>query len=113
MKIRINKQLKMLCEILDTTPQLVLQDFADNLSLDHEHTSGSDERMMAVSYFMRCGYGTHVLDYEEVEQMFDELNAIRSSFYNYGNPRIEEYNEYRNKRYQEFYEEWKARAKKE
>jgi hypothetical protein len=108
MKIRINKQLQMLCEILGTTPQQVLQDFADNLSLDYQYTSGSDERMMAVQYFMRCGYGMHLFDYEEVEQMFDALNDIRYSFYNYGNPREEEYVNERNKRYREFYKQWKV-----
>ncbi len=112
MKIRINKQLEMLCKILGITPQEVLQHFADDLSLDHRYTSGSDERRMAVEYFMRCGYGTHLFDFEEIEQMFDELNAIRYNFYNYGNGREKEYIQYRDKRYKEFFAEWKARAKK-
>jgi len=112
MKIRINKQLEMLCKILDTTPQQVLQDFADNLSLDYRYTSGSDERRMAVEYFMRCGYGMHLLDADEVEQMFDELNAIRFNFYNYGNGMNKEYIQYRDTHYKEFFAKWKATAKK-
>jgi hypothetical protein len=112
MKIRINKQLEMLCKILDTTPQQILQEFADNLSLDYRYTSGSDERRMAIEYFMRCGYGMHRFDFEQVEQMFDELNAIRSNYYNYGNAREKEYLQERDRRYKEFFTHWKARAKK-
>ncbi len=108
MKIRINKQLQMLCDILGTTPQQVLQDFADNLSLNYRYTSGSDERMMAVQYFMRCGYGMHLFDYDEVQQMFDELEYIRYRFYDYGNPREDEYISDCKKRYQEFFKQWKA-----
>ncbi len=107
MKIRINKQLAMLCEILDTTPQQVLQDFADNLSLDYQYTTGSDERRMAVEYFMRCGYGMHLFDFEHVEHMFDELNAIRSSYYHYGSKRDMLYLQDRDERYKTFLERWK------
>jgi len=107
MKIRINKQLAMLCKILNTTPEQVLQNFADNLSLDYRYTNGSDERRMAVEYFMRCGYGMHLFDHEQVEQMFDELNAIRSRFYHYGNGKEKEYLQDRDQRYQNFLQRWK------
>lgn len=99
LNIRINKQLQMLCDTLDITPEQVLQDFADNLSLDYQYTSGSDERRMAVEYFMRVGYGMHLFEFDEVERMFDELNTIRYSFYNYGNPRKKEYIQERNRQY--------------
>lgn len=113
MKIRINKQLEMLCETLDTTPEQVLQDFADNLSLDYRYTSGSDERRMAVEYFMRVGYGMHLFSFDEVESMFDELNTIRYSFYNYGNPKEQEYIKAQNRQYKELLKQWKAlKAKK-
>ena len=112
MKIRINKQLEMLCEILSTTPQQVLQHFADNLSLDYRYTNGSDERMMAVQYFIRCGYGMHLFDIEEIEQMFEALDIIRYRFYQYGNPREKEYIKERNKCYKEFLEQWKALKEK-
>lgn len=111
-EIRINKQLEMLCELLDTTPEEVLQNFADNLSLDYRHTSGSDERMMAVTYFMRVGYGMHLFDFDEVESMFDELNTIRYSFYDYGNDRKQEYIRERDRQYKAWFKEWKALKKK-
>ena len=83
--IRINKQLQMLCAILEVSPEEVLQQFADNLSLDSKYTSSSDERSMAVEYFMRCGYGMHIFTFDEIETMFDQLNAIRLDAYHYGN----------------------------
>jgi len=107
-EIRIPKQLEMLCEILETTPEKVLQEFANNLSLDHHYTSGSDERRMAVEYFMRCSYGMHLFDFEEVERMFDALNNIRYSFINFGNDREQEYIIHRDKEYEALFKEWKA-----
>lgn len=113
MRIRINKQLAMLCKILDTTPQEVLQNFADNLSLDYRYTNRSDERSMAVEYFMRCDYGTHLFNGEQVKQMFDELNAIRFRFYQYGNGKEKEYLQDRDRRYKEFFKRWQeVKAKK-
>ncbi len=111
MNIRINKQLQMICETLDTTPEQVLQDFADNLSLDYRYTSGSDERRMAVEYFMRCGYGTHLFEIDEIETMFDRLNTIRFAFYNYGNPSVKKYIQERNRQYRELKQEWNKRKK--
>ncbi len=102
-KIRINSQLQQLCEVLRTSPEEVLQQFADNLSLDYKHTSGSDEREMAVSYFMRCGYGMHLFEFHEVDNMFAELNNIRSAFNRYGNEKEQEYLEERNNQYNELF----------
>ncbi len=114
MKIRINKQLENLCQILGTTPEQVLQDFADNLSLDYRYTSGSDERRMAVEYFMRAGYGMHLFNFEEVENIFDELNTIRYSFYSYGNPKTKEYLKERDKQYNQLFKQLQElKAKKE
>jgi hypothetical protein len=112
LNIRINPQLKMLCELLDTTPQQVLQDFADNLSLDYRHTNGSDERSMAVEYFMRVGYGMYRFSYEEIEHLFDELNTIRYNFYSYGNSREQEYIRERNRQYQKLFRQWAAEKAK-
>ena len=74
--LEIPKQLEMLCELLETTPQQVLQSFINDVSLE-VGSSGSDEREQAVSYFMRVGYGMHRYEFEEVEQMFDGLNWLR------------------------------------
>lgn len=112
MKIRINKQLAMLCETLQTTPEQVLQNFADNLSLDYRHTNGSDERRMAVEYFMRVGYGTPLFEFDEVEMMFDQLETLRWAWYNYGNERNSEYLLYRQKELAKLKREWQKRLSK-
>lgn len=64
--LNIPEQLRRLCELLDTTPQAVLQTFINDVSLE-VNSSGSDERQQAVSYFIRCGYGMHRYDFEQVE----------------------------------------------
>lgn len=75
-ELNIPQQLQMLCELLETTPQQILQGFINDMSLE-AGSNGSDERRMAVEYFMRCGYGMHRYEFEEVEQMFDGLNWLR------------------------------------
>ena len=110
--IRINKQLEMIFQTLETTPEEVLQTFADNLSLDHRHTSGSQERTMAVEYFMRVGYGTHLFEFDEIERMFDELNTVRYSFYDYGNANEAEYLKERNRQYKRLLKQWGALKEK-
>lgn len=62
-ELNIPQQLQMLCELLETTPQKVLQSFIDDVSLE-AGSNGSDERRMAVEYFMRVGYGMHRYDFE-------------------------------------------------
>ncbi len=50
--VEVPKQLALICELLEVTPQAVLQNFIDDVSLE-VNSSGSDERRMAVEYFMR------------------------------------------------------------
>lgn len=80
MTLEIPKQLTLLCELLETTPQAVLQAFINDLSLEVD-SSGSDERMMAVDYFLRVGYGIHRYEWDEVELMFEGLNWLRMQQY--------------------------------
>lgn len=70
----------MLCELFETTPQQVLQVFINDVGLE-VNSSGSDEMEQAVYYFMRCSYGMHRYDFEEVEQIFDDLNWHRRQRY--------------------------------
>ncbi len=78
--LHIPSQLSLLCELLGTTPEEVLQAFINDVSLE-VNSSGGDEREMATSYFMRCGYGMHRYEHEQVEQMFDGLNWLRFQQY--------------------------------
>lgn len=75
-ELQIPEQLRLLCQLLETTPQAILQAFINDVSLE-VNSSGGDEREQAVSYFMRCGHGMHRYDYEQVETMFDGLNWLR------------------------------------
>ena len=45
--LEIPKQLELICELLETTPQQVIQSFINDVSLE-VGSSGSDERRMAV-----------------------------------------------------------------
>ena len=72
----VPKQLELICQLLETTPQKVLQNFIDDVSLE-VNSSGGDERRMAVEYFMRASYGMHRYGFDQVEQMFDGLNWLR------------------------------------
>jgi hypothetical protein len=105
--LEIPKQLQMLCELLETTPQEILQAFINDVSLE-VNSSGSDERSQAVSYFMRVGYGMHRYNFEEVEQMFDGLNWMRFQQYE---TRGKTFAALRNKFLNEWFAEWKEKMK--
>src|SRR5690606_24896020 len=101
----------MLCELLDTKPEQVLQSFINDLSQELA-SSGSDERMLARDYFMRCGYGMYELEYENVDRILGELEDIRRLFYDYGNDNMEEYRKEARKRYKAWFQHWQKEKKK-
>lgn len=105
--VHIPKQLELLCSLLETTPQQVLQGFIDDVSLE-PGSNGSEERRMAVEYFMRVGYGIHRYESGQIETMFDGLNWLR--FQHYKKKR----KVWANLRYRflkRWYEEWKGKAR--
>jgi hypothetical protein len=112
-KITINvpAQMQTLCELLETTPESVIQSFINDLAQENA-SSGSDERHMAAEYFMRCGYGMHLFEYDQIDAMFSGLDDVRKAFYNYGNSRIDEYKNYRKDYLKEWSEYWKEEKKK-
>ena len=106
-ELQIPKQLELICELLETTPQQVLQSFINDVSLE-VGSNGSDERRMAVEYFMRCCYGYHRYDYEQIEQMFDGLNWLRWQQYE------KKGKAFTNLRYsflKQWFKQWKAKMK--
>lgn len=105
--LEIPKQLELICELLETSPQQVLQSFINDLSLEVE-SSGSDERRMAVEYFMRVGYGMHRYEFEEVEQMFDGLNWLRFQQYE---KKGKAFKTLQRQFLKEWFSEWKAKQK--
>jgi hypothetical protein len=105
--LEIPKQLELICQLLETTPQEVLQAFINDVSLE-VGSSGSDERRMAVEYFMRCGYGMHRYEFEEVEQMFDGLNWLRWQQYE---KKGAAFKKLQQQFLKEWFAEWKAKMK--
>lgn len=105
--LEIPKQLELICELLETTPEQVLQSFINDVSLE-VGSSGSDERRMAVEYFMRVGYGMHRYEFEEVEQMFDGLNWLRWQQYE---KKGKAFKALQQQFLKEWFSEWKAKMK--
>lgn len=105
--LEIPKQLELICELLETTPQQILQGFINDMSLE-VGSNGSDERRMAVEYFMRVGYGMHRYDFEEVEQMFDGLNWLRWQQYE---KKGKAFKALQKQFLKEWFNEWKAKQK--
>ncbi len=110
--LEIPKQLALICGLLETTPQAVLQAFINDLSLE-VNSSGSDERSQAVAYFMRVGYGMHRYDFEEVEQMFDGLNWLRWQWPGNDEEKENQYQKERKEFLKNWFKEWKAKQKKQ
>ena len=105
--LQIPLQFTQLCDLLETTPQQVLQDFLLNLSQE-VISSGSDERNMAIEYFMRCGYGMPPYDFEQVQDMFGELDSLRWMWPGNDPAKQAPYRAYRRKYLREWYRDWKA-----
>ena len=76
-KIRINLAFSNLCELMGTSPEQVLQDFVDNVSLNVRHSHGADARSCAVEYFMSMNYSGYMYDTEEMGMIFSHLEHIR------------------------------------
>jgi hypothetical protein len=106
-ELNIPQQLQMLCELLETTPQKILQGFIDDVSLE-AGSNGSDERRMAVEYFMRVGYGMHRYEFDEVEQMFDGLNWLRWQQYE---KKGAAFKKLQQQFLKEWFNEWKTKMK--
>ncbi len=76
-KIRIDNPFAYLCDLLDLSPERVLQDFVDSVSLSARHDHGEEARSLAVEYFMSMGYEGAGLDLQELGFIFSDLELIR------------------------------------
>ena len=101
----IPRQLALLCSLLETTPERLLQSFIDDLTRTPQ-SNGSDQRMMAADYFLRCGYGMHCFDYEQIETMLTELDCLRYERYQFDNEKEAEYRKHIRKRINQWYTRW-------
>ena len=75
-KLRIPKQMQLLCCMLEIEPETVLQNFADDLSIASEIISSDDRRKMATEYLYRCSTDNETYKQDQLRLFFDELNAM-------------------------------------
>ena len=108
--LNIPRQLLLLCDLLETTPEQVMQGFINDVSLE-VNSSGSDERRIAVEYFMRVGYGYHLYDMDQIESMFDGLNWLRWQWPGNDEQKEKKYRRQRTAFLKNWYKEWKAQKK--
>ena len=106
----IPRQLALLCELLETTPQAVLQGFIQDVSLEVHGSNGSDERSLAVEYFLRCGYGMHRYDWEQVRTMFAELDGLRRQWPGNDPAAAKQYRNQRSSFLKQWYQQWKTKT---
>ena len=79
--------------------------------IEHQQITGSDERGLAVGYFMRCHYGHHRYSFEEIEGMFDGLNWLRRQWPGNDEEKEKRYQQQRKVFLKKWYREWKATKK--
>ena len=101
----IPRQLELLCTLMDTTPQELLQSFIHDVSRTPEG-NGSDEREMATEYLLRRGYGMHRFDYIQFRTMLLELDAIRYERCQFAMDHEVAYKRHVRKRLKEWYTYW-------
>ena len=104
------RQLELLCDLLEVTPEEVLQRFINDVSPE-VNSSGSDERRMAVEYCLRCCYGYHRYDMDQIEQMFDGLNWLRRQWPGNDPEKEKLYQQQRKAFLKKWCKEWKSKKK--
>jgi hypothetical protein len=109
--LEIHPQLKMLCSLLDVAPEKVIQGFIDDVS-QNLYSNGSDERLMAADYFMRCCYGMEIFDYEDIEEMFAGLDLIRYGPSSTGYGQMDVYKSHVKKKLKKWHAMWKKEKDK-
>ena len=82
MTLNISLQMELLCSLWEISPENLLQGFIDD-ACQCPNSSGSDERIKAASYLLRCGYGMCWFTYDETVQMICELDEIRNQWHHH------------------------------
>lgn len=75
-KLKIPKQMQMLCAMLDLEPQTILQTFMDDVNLASEGMNPDDRRRMATFYLYRCAEDNEKYKGYQIDVMFKELNTL-------------------------------------
>jgi hypothetical protein len=98
----------MLCRLADVTPQQMITDFMDNLSLGSWKREGKDKgRQALVEYFIEIGYGQKFYTQEELRTMFKEMDAVGLLFPKEGEPEVlEAYSNFRETHNEYWFNKW-------
>lgn len=75
-KLRIPKQMRVLCAMLQIEPETALQTFMDDINLGTEGMHPDDRRRMATFYLFRCGEDSEKYRGYQTDIMFKELNTL-------------------------------------
>ncbi|XZF14096.1 hypothetical protein ACTHGU_20140 [Chitinophagaceae bacterium MMS25-I14] len=109
MRLLVPAHFTMLCELLDVTPEHVLSVFMSTVSSDH-YLAAPPSKDSAISYFVRCDYGSPHFSRAIVQRMLDELAAINYLFPAAGNPKqVDEYVKWRTSYRRYWLEIWTKR----
>jgi hypothetical protein len=106
MTLNIPLQMRLLCSLWEITPEQILQAFIDDAG-QCPNSSGSDERIQAASYLLRCGYGMFFFTYIQTVQMIDELDDIRTHWYHFDQENKKGYPRHMRKRLRAWHTRWK------
>lgn len=75
-RLRIPKQMRILCAMLGIEPQTALQIFMDDINLGTEGMHPDDRRRNATFYLYRCGEDNEKYKGHQIDIMFKELNTL-------------------------------------
>lgn len=75
--LNVPANFRMLCAILGIKVEKILIDFMWLVSYANHNDASTEKRNAARIFFMSCGYGQPDYSEEQINQMFDELEAER------------------------------------
>jgi hypothetical protein len=105
MKLDIPRQLELLCTLMDTTPEELLQSFIHDVSRTPQ-SNGSDEREMATEYLLRCTQGQYHFDDVQIKTMLLELDVIRYERCQFTEDKETAYRKHTRKQLREWFSHW-------
>jgi len=106
MTLNIPLQLQLLCSLWEISPENLLQGFIDD-TCQCPNSSGSDERIKAAAYLLRCGYGMYWFTYDETAQMICELDGIRNEWRHFERDHKKDYPRHMRQKLKAWHARWR------
>ena len=103
----------MLCKLVDVTPEMVINDFMENLSFSSWRREGKCKAREALSdYFIEAGYGGESYPPDKLKTMFREMDAMGILFPKDGDPGIlDAYAEWRKLHQDYWFNKWSIKPR--